>query len=347
MAGPYEVLLARVQQKKATEAEWLAVEDTLGVLLDGEQAFVVNDSGVGINFKIGDGTKKFSELPYFITYFSNVLNQKILSFIDQSTDITLTGVFRNFSCFYDIVVINNSGSDIDLKIGTTSGGNELMEVTVPNGAYIINLRKVFQAPTTVYISGLSGKNYSIFILYFQYDENPVSPTTGTTPFKFPKHFQGMFTPLDDTALDNNWDFTTGLGKPGTAYANCAIAGTNGTEDMGRFYPVGWQVGDSLRPATTFGSSSGTVTLAEANIPKIQLKLFSDSPSVGELSPDPTGSKAITWVFNAGTNRDYQLKQASSDNVTLGKTSSFGQAVPTPLDVRPKSKVVLFFVAITD
>lgn len=347
MPGPYEILNARVQQKVATEADWLAVEDDLGVILDGEQAFVINDSGVGVNFKIGDGTKKFSELPYFITYYSNVLNQKILSFINGNTDITIASVFRNYSCLYDIVIVNNSGGDIDLKVGTTSGANDLMDVTVPNGAYIINLRKVFQAVSTVYLSGLAGKNYTIFILYFQYDENPVSPTTGTSPFKFPRCFKGMFEPLNDTDLDTNWDFTTGLGKAGTAWANCAISGTNGTEDMGRFYPVGWQVGDSLRPATTFGTSSGTVTLAENNIPKIQLKLFSDSPSVGELSPDPSGTKPVTWVFNAGTNRDYQLKQASSDNVTLGKTSSFGQAIPDAVDIRPKSKIVLFFVAISD
>lgn len=347
MPGPYEILLARVQQKKATEAEWLAVEDELGVLLDGEQAFVVNDSGVGVNFKIGDGTKKFSELPYFITYFSNVLNQKILSFIDQNTDITLTGVFRNFSCFYDIVVINNSGTDIDLKVGTTSGGNELMEVTVPNGAYIINLRKVFQAPTTVYISGLAGHNYSVFILYFQYDENPVTPTTGSTPFKFPRCFKGIFEPLNDTDLDANWDFTTGLGKPGTAYANCAISGTNGTEDMGRFYPVGWQVGDSLRPALTFGSSSGTLTLTEANIPKHAHKMFSGAGPVGELIPDPTGINPVAWAFNVGTNRDYQMKKAGDNNISAGTTSFFGEEIPTPIDLRPKSKVVLYFVAITD
>lgn len=349
MPGPYEILNARVQQKVATEADWLAVEDDLGVILDGEQAFVINESGVGVNFKIGDGTKKFSELPYFITYYSNVLNQKILSFINGNTDITIASVFRNYSCLYDIVIVNNSGGNIDLKVGTTAGGNDLMEVVVPNGAFIINLRKVFQGVSTVYLSGLAGKNYTIFILYFQYDENPVSPTTGSAaPFKFPRCFKGMFEPLNDTDLDANWDFTTGLGKAGTAYANCAISGTNGTEDMGRFYPTGWQVGDSLRPATTFGSDTGVITLAENNIPTIKLKLFSGAGPVGQLFPDPTGAKAVAWSSNhTSGNQDYDMKQAGDNNVTLGTTSSFGQDVPDAIDVRPKSKVVLFFVAIAD
>ena len=56
---------ARVRQKVATEAEWLA-DDT--ILLGGEQAFVISALGTPINFKIGDGTKTFAELPYFFNY---------------------------------------------------------------------------------------------------------------------------------------------------------------------------------------------------------------------------------------------------------------------------------------
>lgn len=349
MPGPYEILNARVQQKIATEADWLAVEDDLGNLLPGEQAFVFNTDGVAVNFKIGDGTKKFSELPYFIAYYSNVLNQKILSYINKTIDLVIPSTFRNFSCVYDIVLINNSGTNIDLKVGTSAGANDLFEIILPNGVYSINLRKVFSAVTTLYLSGLAGKNYSMFIVYYQYDEAPAIPPTdgGDTPaFKWPRCFQGMFTPLNGTDLDATWDFTSGLGKAGTMYANCCIAGTNGTESMGRFYPVGWQAGDSLRPATNFGGS-GLITLTEANIPKHAHKLFSGAGPIGELLPDALGTKAVAWAFNVGTNRDYQMKQAADSNVSAGTTSSYGEAIPTAIDVRPKSKVVLYFVAISD
>lgn len=60
---------ARVQQKKDTEANWLA---NPVVLLDGEQAFVVTGNDTPINFKIGDGTKTFAQLPYFVGYGLNV-----------------------------------------------------------------------------------------------------------------------------------------------------------------------------------------------------------------------------------------------------------------------------------
>lgn len=346
MPGPYEIIKARVMQKKATEAEWLAVEDELGVILDGEQAFVVNDSGVGINFKIGDGTKKFSELPYFITFSTGGLAIKKLSFINQSINVTVTGVFRNLTCLYDIIFINNSGSDIDLKLGTTNGGNELVEIVIPNGVQPINLRKVFQADTTLYFTGLTGKNYTMFLMYYQYDEDPAL-FSGGSGFAWPRCFKGMFEPLNDTDLDANWDFSTGLGREGTPWANCAISGTMGTEPMDRFYPVGWKVGDSLRPATTFGSSTGLVTIQEENIPTIQLKMFTGAGPAGNLYPGGENS-AVAWSSaHTSGNQDYDMKKGADSNPSLGVTSSFGQDVPTPFDVRPKSKVVLFFVAITD
>ena len=57
-----QIIEARVKQKVDTESNWLNNELRL---LDGEQAFVRTDAGVPVNFKIGDGNKTFSELPYF------------------------------------------------------------------------------------------------------------------------------------------------------------------------------------------------------------------------------------------------------------------------------------------
>lgn len=348
MPGPYEILNARVQQKVATLSDWLAAEDELGVILAGEQAFEINDSGVLTNFKIGDGTKKYSELPYFITYFSNVLNQKILSFTG-TTDIIIPSTFRDFSCLYDIILINNSGTNMDFKVGTSSGGNQLLEISLAPGVYNINLRKVFQAPTTLYISGLAGKSYTVLLVYFQYDESPATPPTGDpSAFKWPRCFRGEFEPLNDTDLDDNWDFVTGLGKAGTAYSNCAISGTNGTEDFSGYYKIGAVIGtDSIRPATISGVASGQITLAETNIPKIQLKLFSGAGPVGQLYPDSLGTKSVAWSSaHTSGNQDYDMKQAGDDNPSLGHTSSFGNPTPTAFSIKPKSKAILSFVAIS-
>lgn len=60
-----QVIEARIRQKTDTLANWNA--NTL-VLLSGEQAFVLNDAGQPVNFRIGDGTKTFAQLPNWITY---------------------------------------------------------------------------------------------------------------------------------------------------------------------------------------------------------------------------------------------------------------------------------------
>lgn len=60
-----KTIKARVWQKVDTLANWEA--NTL-VIGPGEQAFVVDSGGAPINFKIGDGTKRFSDLPWWIDY---------------------------------------------------------------------------------------------------------------------------------------------------------------------------------------------------------------------------------------------------------------------------------------
>lgn len=59
------IIEARVRQKTDTLANWNANDL---VLLGGEPAFVLSQDGQPVNFKLGDGTKTFSELPYWIQY---------------------------------------------------------------------------------------------------------------------------------------------------------------------------------------------------------------------------------------------------------------------------------------
>lgn len=56
---------ARVRQKVDTLANWNNIDLPI---LSGEQAFVVNELGQPVNFRIGDGTKPFRDLPNWIQY---------------------------------------------------------------------------------------------------------------------------------------------------------------------------------------------------------------------------------------------------------------------------------------
>lgn len=60
-----KIIEARVRQKKDTLENW---NNNPLVLLNGEQAFVVNAAGREINYKIGDGSRRFSDLEFMIRY---------------------------------------------------------------------------------------------------------------------------------------------------------------------------------------------------------------------------------------------------------------------------------------
>lgn len=342
MPGPYEVLNARVKQKIDTAENWIAEEGDFGVIFEGEQAFVRTDDGTPVNFKIGDGTKVFSELPYFIAYYTGVTSQKILTYQTQTANITIAGVFRKNTLMQMIWIENNSGTSFDMNIGTTDGGSELGSETLDTGLNIIGVNKGFSAATTVYLTGLTGKAFNMFILYFQLDEAPaIPPTGGGSGVSFAYGTLYHFYPMFDGHETTVWDFGIGLGKTGTQYEGCILMGTNELDDLAEFYLTGYKVGQTI--GGNIGNSTNDVKLVEANIPKIQLKLFGGGTPTGNLFPDPDGSKTVAWSSNhTSGNQDYDMKGNADSEPTLGHTSHFGLADPTGISVRPKSKIVLYF-----
>lgn len=324
----YTVLNARVKQKIDTEANWISEEGTFGVLFEGEQAFVRESDGTPVNFKIGDGTKTFSQLPYFIAYYSGKTNQTVLSYETQTTNITIPSLFRNESFLTDIIFLNTFGSTITLNIGTTDGGSEIAQIDLTTGINIIGLKKYFESATTLYFTGLNSKTFSMYVLYIQLDEAPAIPPTGGTvaPF-FPKGFRGTFEPLYTGHADEVWDFTTGLGKANTGYDNCCLSGTNGREDLSDTYEVGYKVGDDI--GDVIGSNS-PIVLGAVNIPKLKVSLPANKDGVH-------GTGGI--IFGGANNNTFDVTVRADDGTPTSNP-------PTGIVTRPKSIKSLKFVAIS-
>lgn len=326
---PYTVLNARVKQKIATEADWLAVEDLVDPILEGEQAFVWNGEKTPVNFKIGDGTRKFSELPYFITYMSGIANQKVLPYIDQNIDITITGKFRNQSLLQKIILINNSGFDFVFKAGTSNGDNDIFEISVPNGPVAIDVDFLFTEGKTVYLTGLQDVNYSLFILYLQMDEAPVAPSGGTvstgSSFKFGTLYP--FYPMYSGHAEDVWDFLTGKGREDTEYEGCTLMGTNTLDDLSDFYLKGYANGDTI--GGTYGRTTPSITILKENLPPIKDRVYGTQggrPAFG--GGEPVLMLTRDAAYNNAGSTFYDLQP-------LGGNSS-------PILVQPKSKSVLFF-----
>jgi hypothetical protein len=319
----YTVLNARVKQKIATEAYWLSIESELGPIFEGEQAFVFNDAGDPINFKIGDGTRLFSELPYFIAYYTGVTAQKILSYLTQTANITIPSVFKNNTLLQDIVFLNNSGSDISLNIGTTSGGGEIWDGTVPNGPITIGLKKQFTSAQTLYFTGLTGKAFSMFILYYQLDEAPAIPPTGTgASGGFAYGTVYAFIPLYTGHENAAFNLTTGAGQTATQYEGCQLFGTGGLPDLSDTYLIGYTVGGTI--GGDKGSNSPSLTIQ--NMPKMKVQSPHNTTNVN-------GGASIKYTGAADTTQDLAVMGADGTPIP---------ATPTPLNNRPKSKEILYF-----
>lgn len=326
-----EIINARVKQKVDTEENWLA--NPL-ILLEGEQGFVWTDDDPNqpVNFKIGDGTKTFSELPYFIAYYSSVLSHKIIRLPNVSVDQNVSGIFNSNTNLYDVVVTNVGGDDIVLKIGTTDGGSEIGEYNIGAGNTVIDIKYFdFSGPETVYLSGFTGNELSIIIIYFNYSESPaVPPESGgdPTPFRFPKGFVGMFIPVGIGHLEACFDMITGMGVAGSKYENCQICDpSNPYLDMSNAYPIGYVTGQTL--GSQVGSASNTVTLITPNLPSFTV------PLKYEILNQQRG--------NSGSRYNFVINIPTGPTTTnLPFTGS-----SAPIDIRPKSKYVLYFLAITE
>lgn len=346
-----EIINARVKQKVDTEENWLA--NPL-ILLEGEQGFVWTDDDPNqpVNFKIGDGTKTFAELPYFIAYYSNVISHKIIRLPNVSVAQNIASVFNANTNLYDIVVTNVGGANCVLKLGTTVDGSEIGEYNIGAGNTVLDLKYMFNSPQTLYLSGFEANELSIIIIYFNYSENPVIPPSGSEPipFRWPKGFVGLFMPVGVGHLEACFDMITGMGVVGSLYENCQICNISNTLlNMEDSYPAGYKTG------VTIGGSVGSneYKLTEENI--LEHRFFTAITGVFDTSGFPPGLSTTNsmregYGKTGGTGKEsYRLSGDSSNEPNVSRTSKYGRPVLTqvPVPTRPKSKYLIYFLAITD
>jgi hypothetical protein len=118
---------------------------------------------------------------------------------------------------------------------------------------------------------------------------------------------------------------TGLGKAGTPFSNCAISGTNGTDDMAGFLPIGQIPGETI--GTAKGNSTNTITLTVSQLPQNNI----------DFALDRKGGNAGINVISGNTPGSGPYGK---------KPINFGGS-GAAINIANKSKVQMYFVAITD
>ncbi|WPU95497.1 hypothetical protein SNE25_08170 [Mucilaginibacter sabulilitoris] len=93
----------------------------------------------------------------------------------NGADIVCTDVFKKFSTLVGIQLDNRDLVVFTIHIGTTSGGSEIGDFTLDGtAANFFSINQAFDSAQTVYISGLTGHDTDVSLVYYQLDENRVT-----------------------------------------------------------------------------------------------------------------------------------------------------------------------------
>lgn len=195
--------------------------------------------------------------------------QKSIPYYNVSGDLVVAGYFKAFSDLEKICINKRSAPEITLLVGTTPGGNEIGEFTVPAGviSFTQTIEWMFDSPTTVYLSGLTGADCDIFIIYKQLDEAPINigSGSGVTP---PVVGLGAVWEYEEALpgdLDLDFDISTGIGRANTNWSGWVICdGRNGTKNRKGRVAVAQDPDDPdfAELWTTGGEKEHELTIAE-------------------------------------------------------------------------------------
>lgn len=266
--------------------------------------------------------------------------QKIVTRDNVGGNISIAGVFKNKSYLQEVLV-EKSGADYTLSVGTTDGGNEIGDFLInDNTGVSFEVAWLFRGNATVYLSGTGINADTITLLYKQLDVADIS-TLPAPPQDGEKKNSMKFWQGSEEDFNDTWDTVTGLGKANTGWEKWCISGTNGTTDFSNELMYGIPIDGDF---TQLGDSRGaaTVTIAKENLPAEGLHMF--TPDVVASGTPSADSKIARARSNGSQALNYEIVVGSSD-VTLGRTSNMGSGVP--LTITPKGKYVLPIVKLVD
>ena len=253
---------ARIRWKRDTSANWTTNNP---VLLDGEIIIVDTDSGE-IRFKIGDGVKTYTQLPFEDEVVRNLINNKVdkvdgkgLSTNDYTTDEKekLAGI--------------EAGAQVNVQADWEQNDNT-------SDSYINN--RPFYVIDSAEVTLLDGT-----FEFRQNNELYIYSQDSTTVFEIGKEYTVIFDGVSYTCTAYIVQETPVLG-------NNVILSSSST-DTGEPFIIG-TTGTTLIVDTKLTDASHTVTIKtiKENIKKIDLKYLPDFNYLSKDSPIGTGSFSL-------------------------------------------------------
>lgn len=250
------------------------------------------------------------------------------TYSDVSSDITIAGIFKDFSLLTRIIIYNLGGDIFTITAGTAIDGSEPITtpfITSGQLKEVWEINELFEGVETLYLQGLTGVNCNIVVEYDQLDAPNVLPQTAPKPFVKGTRYSYEEVTIGD--FETDWNIGTGEGNVGTKFEGCVISGTNGTKDMNGLLEIGWNPSLPLTRDTLVGNVNNSKTLITANLPSFDVPVGRDNKGGG-------GGVLVLSSQNPGPGGH-------------GSTALHFTGSSTPIDISNRARVTCFFVCITD
>lgn len=256
---------------------------------------------------------------------------RVLDYVGNSANITVTGIFTAASLLTKIIIYNNGGDIFTINASTAPDGSApvappFTTTGAPKDVWVID--EPFDAVSTLYLLGLAGTNCDIYIRYDQLDAPYIVPPVPFKPHVKNTRYSYEEVTIGDFAVD--WNIGTGLGNVGGRYEGCAISGTNGTEDMNGLLELGWDSSMPLTRDMLVGNVGNTVAVTQANLPNIDLN--TDAAIRYKHGTAQNGGNPTQGLSSVNQNGEFQILLGGSN---------------VPLDISNRARVTLRYVCITD
>ncbi|MDB5288597.1 MAG: hypothetical protein JWR05_3546 [Mucilaginibacter sp.] len=265
------------------------------------------------------------------------------SFLGISADITMAGIFKDYSLLTRIIIYNLGGNVFILNAGTAIDGSAPITSSFTTSGRlkeIWNIDELFDVPATLYIQGLAGTNCNIVVEWDQLDAPSIAPIVNTK--KFAKNTLYSYEEVTIGDFEIDWNIGTGTGNAGTDYEGCVISGTNGTLDRNGLLEIGWNPTLPLTRDTLVGNAGNTIVQTPGQVGEHAHLMFNGDTSGTDL----TGTSPVAFQKNSNIKRDYIMSQSGS-LPDRGTTSIINPLGPEPMDISNRARVTLKFVCITN
>lgn len=275
-------------------------------------------------FQTGDGNQ--NEGDYIVIKQAKIFDEVGASF-------SVAGVFNINYNLIRLAVENKGGDTFLLKIGTSTGANDIAQFNVGDpdeNSFVsvtesLDIGHVFNAPTDVFITVPGGVNLKVTFDYNQYDAVNVTPETIASPYQFFTIYP--YIEITPGNFDIHWS-VTGAGNVGTQFEGCALMGTNGLPDYTGAGLICWDRTQPLERGEPIGVPGNNVNIDTSVLPDEGVAMFTvDINMTAGDTPTPSSNVARARSVS-GQPLNYEILKGVDGVVpTLGLTAPLGAGDP--------------------